>query len=436
MVLLLIQPFPVLHDYPEWMYQGHIVWSLLSDALAGPGNTSASYSTYAGYYEVVPVPVPNAITQVGVALLNMLVTPVWAGKIWLGVYILLALVTAFISFRGHRISGAKQFIFLLTIAFGTGFFNGYLNFQFGVILFTLFVATGSRRSIAWLFIFSLLIYFSHASVFAGFVIYVVISEIFNQRRVTAFFALLPSLLMLLWYTAVKIQTDGEFNAGVGSAMRWVQYKIYTLAKQGPFHNFILPDGQSLLADLHVVYLVGFAINFLVAILIGSWLLSIGWNYLQRTKNNSHGDAGSHALIATVAILLVLWLLSGTNTLGVVNLGERFLIVALILLLLQLEMPPPQAYIWTLVCFLSASVTVLSLLTLSRSTEIYSVDRSADSAEVTSFVDNIYSNSRHKHFNHRIFIYANLGQYLLQPDEFESPPPVDHESSIVRMLKSQ
>jgi len=28
-ILLVIQPFPVLHDYPEWMYQGHIVYSLV-----------------------------------------------------------------------------------------------------------------------------------------------------------------------------------------------------------------------------------------------------------------------------------------------------------------------------------------------------------------------------------------------------------------------
>ena len=76
-VLLVLQPFPILHDYPEWMYQGHIVWALFFDT-----------DLFASYFELVPVPVPNAISQVAIALLNIFVTPVMAGKIWLAVYLL------------------------------------------------------------------------------------------------------------------------------------------------------------------------------------------------------------------------------------------------------------------------------------------------------------------------------------------------------------
>jgi len=49
------------------------------------------------------------------------------------------------------------------------------------------------------------------------------------------------------------------------------------------------------------------------------------------------------------------------------------------------------------------------------------------------VEDIYKNSRHKYFNHRLFIYANLGSYLLEPD---GPlPPIDHETSVIEMVKS-
>jgi len=51
------------------------------------------------------------------------------------------------------------------------------------------------------------------------------------------------------------------------------------------------------------------------------------------------------------------------------------------------------------------------------------------------VRDIYGNSRHKYFNHRLFIYANLGQALHEADPNVAPLPVDHESSIVRMREN-
>ncbi len=431
LVLLVWQPFPVLHDYPEWMYQGHIFWSLLSGE-----------STYMGLYEVVPVPVPNAITQIAIALLNIVVSPIWAGKIWLAVYLLLALVTSVAATRRRDTSierqstgGARQLLFLLIIAFGPGFFNGYINFQFGVLLLALFVIVNARSSVLWILLFSVLLYFSHASVFAGFIIYVVLYELLDQRRVTAFVALMPSVAMLFWYSSVKIMANDGFNTGVGSWMQWLQYKIYTLAKQGPFHNLIQPDGQSFLADLHAIYLIGFGVNFVVAILIGCWFLSIAWMLLRR-KTVSNFDSGPSAVLISVAILLVMWLIAGSNTFGVVNLGERFLIVALLLLLLQVEMPRWLVNSWTALCFVGGVITLLSLLALGNSAERYVAERSAELTDLNSYVDDIYESSRHKYFNHRLFIYANLGQYLMDPQQFEVPPGVDHESSIIRIIDSK
>lgn len=420
-VLLVLQPFPILHDYPEWMYQGHIVWALFFDT-----------DLFASYFELMPVPVPNAISQVAIALLNIFVTPVMAGKIWLAVYLMLALSVAIIGTRRHQLRGAKQVIFLITIAFGPGFFNGYINFQYGVLFFALFVITDSQRSIVRLVLFSLLIYFSHASVFAGFAIFVVLTELFGQRRIPAFFALLPTLILLLWYSMVKLISDTGFNVSVDSLKQWIQYKAYTLAKQGPFHNFIQPDGQSLLTDLHGIYLLGFVLNFIIALLIGYWLLSLGYALLKRREILIHSDSRLAALIITAVVLFILYLLAGSNTFGVVNLGERFLITALMLLLLLTRMPRWQVAAWSVVCAASGVVTLVSLFVLSQTIDSYSVDRSADSKELSNFVGDIYSNSRHNYFNHRLFIYANLGQYLLNSDQFDEPPPIDHQSSIVRL----
>lgn len=137
-ILLVIQPFPVLHDYPEWMYQGHIVYSLMSGE-----NPSLNM-----LYEWVPVPVPNTISQLVIGLLNFTVSPVMAGQIWLAVYLLLAIVSGYLASKDHVHAGSVFWLFTVTIAFGPGFWNGYINFQFGLLLFALFVAVGLRRSLA------------------------------------------------------------------------------------------------------------------------------------------------------------------------------------------------------------------------------------------------------------------------------------------------
>ena len=75
--LLVLQSFPILHDFPEWMYQSWIFSKLLS------GSDTAIVQGF----ELVLHPVPNSISQVGMGLLNFVVNPVVAGKIWLGFYL-------------------------------------------------------------------------------------------------------------------------------------------------------------------------------------------------------------------------------------------------------------------------------------------------------------------------------------------------------------
>lgn len=424
LVLLYVQPFPVLHDYPEWMYQGYVVFSLL-------GETGSFSETY----ELVPVPVPNAISQAAIAILNSIVSPVMAGKIWLAFYLVLAASVAAIATSSRIHSGAMYLIFTVAIIFGPGFWNGYINFQFGLLFFALF-ASLHRPSLVWVFVFSLLIYFSHASVFAGFVCYVIASAVFAHRRTAVAVALLPSITLLIWYSITKLIAEGGHNEGVGSVVQWVQYKLYTLAKQGPFHNFIQSDGESLLAGFHGLYMAGFAINFLAAILIGLWLLLCGWKIIRRKDIVYSRVVGANAaVVATIFVLLSGWLLAGKNSFGVVNLGERFLIVALVLLIVQVRCPAWITYVWASLCALTGIVTLGSLLVLSGSSGEYSVDRSADATELENYVDDIYKNSRHKYFNHRLLIYANLGQYLTAPNNFSNLPSIDHQSSIVRIRQS-
>lgn len=431
-VLLLQQPYPVLHDYPEWMYQGFVAHELIS------GNTSE----LTALFEWVPVAVPNAITQLALGALNFIVSPVLAGQIWLGVYLLLAAIVGQLLVKTQRLSGVMQFLFTVTIVFGPGFWNGYINFQFGLLFFALFVVNDLRRSLVWVFVFSILIYFSHASVFAGFICYVVLAEKLYERRTGITVALLPGLGLLLWYTIFKLLAGGEQNVALGSVSQWLQYKLYTLAKQGPFHNFIRHDGESLLATVNNVYQAGFIVNFLVAGLIGLWILWVFWRSYGARPVTAEYDvlhkSGvlNKGVLVGVSVLLLAWLIAGKNSFGVVNLGERFLIVALMLLILCADCPVWLRRAWLAMGVLASGLTIGSLIVISQDAQSrYAVDRSADSTELSSFVDEIYKNSRHKYFNHRLFIYANLGQYLVDPEPFKTPPLVDHESSIIRIKKT-
>ena len=428
------------------MYQGYIVSELIGGMGGGvPENLSTNtlQSALADKFEIVWIPVPNALTHLALGGLNQFVTPVAAGKLWLFLYFVLVAMSGCLVARAQKFGGEMQFIFTITIAFGPGFWNGYINFQYSVLLFAIFVGLGLVRNIKWVFLFSLLIYFSHASAYIGFVCYVLLSLRAVERRIAMICALLPSFCLLLWYSSIRLLDGSDKNIGLDSFVQWVQYKVYTLAKQGPFHNFIQHDGKSMLESFNSLYTAGFVVNFLVVILTGCWLLLVFWQFaresfstgtrhLNNDQKNSQIGYLSYAVAGTVLLLLIAWLLAGKNSLGVVNLGERFLIVALMLLLLSAPCPHYLRRIWSGLCVVVTCGTLSALLIVGQSAaQSYSVSRSGNSATLESYVDEIYQNTRHKYFNHRLFIYSEVGQYLLKPADYETVPAIDLQTSIVR-----
>ena len=80
--IVLVQPFPILHDFPEWMYQGWLAHHLLF----GDDGAVIDLYTLANY------PVPNSISQFGIAALNLIWSPIVSGKIWLAIYLAYASV--------------------------------------------------------------------------------------------------------------------------------------------------------------------------------------------------------------------------------------------------------------------------------------------------------------------------------------------------------
>lgn len=430
MCLLVLQPFPLLHDYPEWVYQGWIFQQLLEDQSAVAVN-----------YQLVKYPVPNSLSQVVVGLLMLVLSAVLAAKLWLGIYLLGAFMLCWHVWRRYR--DAAQVVLLTSVVIlGPGFWNGYMNFQFAVLLFGayLLMSTDYQHNFIVRLLWSLLIFFAHAVVFGVFIIYCVVSTWChnNERlshRMRRDVALLPSLALLGWYAyrllASYVPADGE---GVG-LIGWVQYKTYTLAKQGPFHNYILYNGESLLERVDWFYKIGFLTNFVFAVLLFCWFIWLVWSWLfgGRSPVRSDMSASLWSMLLSVAVCVVVFLIAGSNTFGVVNLGERFLIAALLIVLLGFTQ---QQYLRQLMAAFS-SVFLLYLIGanvyLSTQTfEAYSVSRSSSTSKLTDYVDDIYANSSHKYFNHRLFIYADRGLELLKTEP--NLLDIDLETSVIRRVK--
>lgn len=409
---LVLQPFPVLHDYPEWMYQGWVAHHLLF------GDATAVSPFALSHY-----PVPNSITHFAIAVLNNFLSPIAAGKTWLACYLLYASVLwTLLARRLHSgCDGAVNLLLMVTITFGPGFWNGYANFQFALLLWgTYLLLMQLRRDGPWVhLLLSLLIFFAHAAVFIAFAGLVTARVLLGRLSWRQLVMLMPTIVLFLWYLAATVKVDeiGALNA-LG-LMEWVQYKVYSVAKQGYFHNFILSDGSSLLDSAHGLYLAGVGVNLAVVLVLGMWLLHQVWQFVRAGaltgRSSAYRALDARAFALTLFTLLLLFLLAGKDNFGVVNLGERFLIAALVLAMVCFNYPVPLRRVWTALAAVGAAYTMAAILVVSNlPVEPYAVVRSTTSSTLDGAIGDIYANSRHKLFNHRIYIYADHGIWLQQP----------------------
>lgn len=463
--LLYLQPFPVLHDYPEWMYQGWLAHQLLF----GDANIAAPFA-------LAQYPVPNSMTQVGIAVLNNFMSPVMAGKAWLALYLLFATIlwTWLSRVLHHGYDGSINLILTMTVTFGPGFWNGYANFQFALLLWGtyLLLMRLHRSGVLLHLLLSLLIFFSHASVFIAFAGFVTARVLFGRLDWRCFVAIVPAMVLFLWYLLATVSMDAIGQVNALGLSEWVQYKVYTVAKQGYFHNFILADGSSLLDSLNIVYLAGVALNLGVAVVIFVWLLQQGFRLLiglipaervvahvkeragvrvnergderikaqvnvhvnEQVKSQERGPSPvgtdtSRVLFVSLLALLLLFLIGGKDNFGVVNLGERFFIAALVLALVQLGCSGIIRRVWVALAAAGAIYTLGAAIAITTyPVEAYSVSSSTTSGTLDGAVDDIFANSRHKLFNHRIYIYANHGLWLQQPGG--DLPAFKHVTSFV------
>jgi|GEM_PF-4179529 len=324
-LLIILPTFPPLQDYWEWMYQAVLIEHLLVDPVDG------------ALVEFRDYPVPNALVQAVGAVLNFVMPVSWAAKAIMLAYLALTLLV----FRSlHKLApnetAAPAMMILFSIMLGSQFFNGYANNVFGNLILTLWFITILRRRplILETLAVSFLLFFCHATSYVVFGMVVVIHVFWRVFRWQHLIALVPTGIMFLWYSAVKDEyiEDGLALSGLWD---WVQYKIYTVAKLGPYHNVFFGETGDFNRSPLLFY-TGVAINLLFALFVFVLILQV--------FARNHFNWVANPAFVSVAVLIAAYPFMPVTVSGVVNIGERFLTIGVLLMIPLAALGPLR---WTL-----------------------------------------------------------------------------------------
>jgi hypothetical protein len=400
---------PFMHDFAEWLYQGQVVKGLLGGEPSMAGFAVAAY------------PVPNALATLILAALSFVFPALWAGKIYLilmliGWYWVLRLFTKRYLAPELR-APAAPVLYVLT-AFSTFFWYGFISYQLGLLLLTLYCAVyRSNTHASVIAVFGLLLFFSHAMVFLVFALFMGLLLIL-ERKSSILVGLLPAAACSVWFLAGRHLAGVEpqpVDASWASLWEALIYKAGYPAMLGPFKNFLMPGGVSLLEGLPWLYWTGLIANFALIALLGISMTAIVWTHAirRRVAYSGHAQTGVALSASTVLIIIAYWL-APYHFFGLINPGGR-LLIPLILMALMLAghsgIPLLRFMAWpTALIALLTSGAYLFLMIQTQARGFSSLPAPAaplaPSASVFEFNDRLYSNTRYRYFNYRLFLFAH------------------------------
>lgn len=413
---LWLAPAPYLHDFGEWLFQAKV----LSQQWTEP-------ETVAGF-QWAHYPVPNSLAVMILAMLNLLLPPFLAGKLFL---LGLLLGHWWMALRfAKRIQHAGQqklvaALILCLVGFSYLFWTGFISNQLSLLVFIAFLTDlGSRDTrVRWL-AYAALLFFSHAMLFLAFMVLgawhaLLIAE---QRRKTLP-ALALGVALGIWYLLGR-QLSG-FVAPVADAnlAGWMEIAVYKLgfaAYLGPFKNLLDANLHSQYSGLSWVYWLGFLANGISAALIGWFCLTAVW----RRPSDRHSLEFVIWLSALSYLAFVL--VAPYNFFGLINPGGRLLLPLLLLCLLlvgkQSQGHPTNTLRWAAPWVLGFSLlTVASYAWLmaqaSEPEQLTSAPNAGEAPRGSAFAYNdwLYSTTGFKYFNVRIFSFGGRYSQLAVQD---------------------
>jgi hypothetical protein len=157
------------------------------------------------------------------------------------------------------------------------------------------------------------------------------TALLDRPRILATMAgLLPAAMLTSWYVATDAGGGTTETSGASGLAGFVAYKLYTIAKLGPYHNFVFAEGGDIVTH-PALYWAGAAINLAFAAgLVAS--LGLGLHTAIRSRRLPW------APLLAAAGLLALFAVLPDLVQNVVNPGERLMLPALLMLLLVLPLP--------------------------------------------------------------------------------------------------
>jgi hypothetical protein len=309
--LNLLAVIPPLQDFNEWIYQGWLVGQLLLGAEVPFG--------------IKPWPVPNAAAQVLLGLLNVALPAHAAGLAYLTLY--LAGMT-WLAVAIARARGAfDPATFLLAVLIGglnSPYWDGYANSQLGMALYLVHVLRERKGPTgpAWDAALGVALFFCHAVMLAVFALHVAIAAV-QRRQLARVAVLVPPFAMLAWYV-LRDDNYGEFIPPFGTTLfEFIAYKGYSAAKAGPYQNLII-GGIGDADRAPWLFAAGVAVNLaFVLVAVVPLVLAL--------VRQVWGGERSPALLVALACVAGFAVLPSA-LFGVVNVGERLLLPALLVVL--------------------------------------------------------------------------------------------------------
>jgi len=399
---------PYLHDFAEWLYQAQIVKQSMLDSAAVSGFTLAHY------------PVPNSLVTMILALLSFVFTPLWAGKLFLMTMLLAwyAVIRRFCKrFLEPQWRGMVCLFLFALSALAPFFWYGFVSYQAALLLVTWFFAIYRPETKFFVIAaFGLAIFFAHAIVFLVFGLFLGVNLLLRWKwSVVA--GLLPATICSLWFLVGRHfaqvapqRIDADWN-GLREA---VLYKAGYPAMLGPFKNFILPDGSSLLENLGWIYWPGLLVNFALAAVLGLLILRVLWVYHRGGLPGSpESPPLQRAWAISMAATLVFYLFAPYHFFGLINPGGRVLLPLLLMAFMlggRQTIPFVRLAIWPVILFAFITSGCYFYLMLQSGKPDFSplatsVIETHPANSVLDFNAQLYASTRYKFFNYRVFSFA-------------------------------